>query len=126
MSEILAFFAEYWEPARFWFGGILCVLGGLAAIVGAIGVLRFPDFYTRIHASSVTDTLAAGLLLIGMMFLVPGWIVLFKLVFIGLVLMITSPTGSHAVVHAAHVAELEPQIGPVGDEAGIDTTTEAR
>ena len=44
-----------------------CMLaGGAFCLIGAIGLLRMPDFYTRMHAASVTDTLGAGLLLVGM------------------------------------------------------------
>ena len=42
------------------------VAGGAFCLIGAIGLLRMPDFYTRMHAASVTDTLGAGLLLAGM------------------------------------------------------------
>jgi len=46
----------------------VCLLGGAVfLLVGAIGLLRFPDFYTRLHAVSVCDTMGAGLVLIGLM-----------------------------------------------------------
>ena len=45
----------------------LClVAGGAFSIIGAIGLIRMPDFFTRMHAASVTDTLGAGLLIIGL------------------------------------------------------------
>ena len=43
-------------------------LGTFFCLVGGIGLNRFPDFYTRIHANGVTDTLGAGLILTGLMF----------------------------------------------------------
>ncbi|PKO58978.1 MAG: sodium:proton antiporter, partial [Betaproteobacteria bacterium HGW-Betaproteobacteria-18] len=43
------------------------VLGGIFCIVGAVGMLRMPDFYTRMHAASVIETLGAGLILLGLM-----------------------------------------------------------
>ncbi|MGH8705093.1 MAG: cation:proton antiporter, partial [Burkholderiales bacterium] len=46
-----------------WF---LLVAGGLFCLVGGVGVLRMPDFYTRLHAASVTDILGAGLVLLGL------------------------------------------------------------
>ena len=49
----------------FLFGGFLCITGGL-------GLLRFPDFFSRVHAAGVTETLAAPLLLLGLM-LQMGW-----------------------------------------------------
>ena len=46
----------------------VCLLGGaIFLLIGAIGVLRFPDFYTRLHAVSICDTLGAGLVLVGLM-----------------------------------------------------------
>ncbi len=42
------------------------VSGGAFCIVGAIGLLRMPDPYTRLHASSVVDTLGVGLILVGL------------------------------------------------------------
>ena len=47
--------------ALFWIGGGLVVVGALLTLLGAVGVLRFPDVYTRIHAASLTDTGGAAL-----------------------------------------------------------------
>jgi len=60
-------------------GSVLLLIGCLLTIVGAIGVLRFPDVYTRLHAASVTDTSAATLAIVGMILLAPSWLVIFKL-----------------------------------------------
>ncbi len=46
----------------------LILLGGVAfALIGSVGLLRMPDFYTRLHAAGITDTLGAGLILLGLM-----------------------------------------------------------
>lgn len=80
---------------------ILLVAGGLFCIIGAIGLLRMPDFYTRVHAASVTDTLGAGLILAGLM-LQAGWtLVMAKLIIIGLLIFFTSPAATHALAKAA-------------------------
>jgi multisubunit Na+/H+ antiporter MnhG subunit len=47
--------------------GFLVLGGGFFCLVGGIGLLRMPDFYTRMHAASVTETLGAGLMLLGLM-----------------------------------------------------------
>src|SRR5688572_22940620 len=87
---------------------VLLVGGGLFCIVGAVGLLRMPDFYTRVHAASVTDTLGAGLILLGLI-LQAGWtLVAAKLVMIGLLIFFTSPAATHALVHAALGRGLEP------------------
>ncbi len=82
----------------------LLVAGALFCVVGGIGVLRMPDFYTRTHAASIPDTLGAGLILLGLMLQGGGWIVTTKLVFVGALLIITGPTANHALVKAAHAA----------------------
>ena len=46
--------------------GILVILGSLSIIVGLLGVYRMPDFYTRLHAASVIDTLGTILILFGL------------------------------------------------------------
>ena len=80
---------------------ILLVAGGLFSIVGALGLLRMPDFYTRVHAASVTDTLGVGFILLGLM-LQAGWtLVTVKLAVIGLLIFFTSPAATHALSRAA-------------------------
>ncbi len=87
---------------------ILLVAGGLFSIVGAIGLLRMPDFYTRVHAASVTDTLGVGFILLGLI-LQAGWtLVTAKLVIIGLLIFFTSPAATHALARAALERGLEP------------------
>ncbi|MEM1150627.1 MAG: monovalent cation/H(+) antiporter subunit G [Pseudomonadota bacterium] len=108
MYEIIV---DIWSVSRFYIGGALCLIGALLTLVGTIGVLRFPDFYTRLHAASVTDTAGATFLLVGMAFLAPHWLVVTKLVAIWIFIFLTSPTASHAIANAAHVAGLEPMIG---------------
>jgi multicomponent Na+:H+ antiporter subunit G len=87
---------------------ILLVAGGLACVVGGIGMLRMPDFYTRVHAASVHDTLGAGLVLLGLL-LQAGWtLVAAKLVVIGLLIFFTSPAATHALAKAALGRGVEP------------------
>jgi multicomponent Na+:H+ antiporter subunit G len=80
----------------------IALLGGVFFIaVGGIGILRLPDFYTRLHAAGITDTLGAGLILLGLMFQ-GGWTqVTIKLILILGFLWFTSPTATHALVRAA-------------------------
>lgn len=93
---------------------ILLVAGGFFCVVGAIGLHRMPDFYTRVHAASVIDTVGAGLVLIGLI-LQAGWtLVAAKLVIIGLLLFFSSPTATHAIAKAALGRGLEPLLGKEG------------
>lgn len=82
-------------------GSFLCVSGGL-------GILRFPDFYTRMHAVGVTETLATTMILIGLMLQNPDVLVLLKLVIILLMTLFISPTASHALASAAMQNKLMP------------------
>lgn len=88
------------------------LFGGLAVISGAIGMIRFPDFYTRVHAAGVTDTGGAEMILIGMLLQSPSWIVAVKIAFIGVFLFFTSPVATHAVAHAAWMVGYKPLQGP--------------
>lgn len=109
---------EFWEAFRPALGSALLLIGALLAIVGTVGVLRFPDFYTRLHAASVTDTAAATLALVGMALLAPSFAVVFKLAVVWLFLFLTGPTSSHAIANAAHTAGLQPLIGRLGETEG--------
>ncbi|MEL7491163.1 MAG: monovalent cation/H(+) antiporter subunit G [Pseudomonadota bacterium] len=90
---------------------IFFIVGGLGVVIGAVGIVRFPDFYTRLHAAGVTDTAGAELILIGMALQAPSWIVVAKLAFIGFFLFLTSPVATHAIAHAAWVVGLKPLVG---------------
>ncbi|HNR76315.1 MAG TPA: monovalent cation/H(+) antiporter subunit G, partial [Parvularculaceae bacterium] len=89
----------------------LIILGGAGVVVGAVGIVRFPDFYTRLHAAGITDTAGAELILLAMILQAPNWLVVAKLVFIGFFLFMTSPVSTHAIAHAAWVVGLRPMLG---------------
>ena len=84
------------------------VAGGLFSIVGGVGLLRMPDFFTRMHAASVTDTLGAGLMLIGLVLQAGLTLVAVKLLFLGLFILFTSPAATHALVKAALARGVKP------------------
>jgi len=87
----------------------LCLLaGGTFCVIGGVGLVRMPDFYTRMHAASVTDTLGAGLMLLGMMLQAGASLVTVKLVMVGLLIFFASPTATHALAEAARARGLEP------------------
>jgi multicomponent Na+:H+ antiporter subunit G len=86
-----------------------CLVAGAAfSVIGAVGLIRMPDFYTRVHAASVTDTVGAGLLLVGMMLQAGFTLVTVKLIIIGLLILFTSPTATHALCKAALMRGLKP------------------
>lgn len=112
MSEIFSHLGSYWPLARDGASWILFVLGGAAVVTGAIGIVRFPDFYTRLHAAGITDTAGAELMIIAMALQAPSWQVAAKLFFIAAFLFFTSPVSTHAVAHSAWVVGQKPLLGP--------------
>jgi len=81
---------------------VLFILSGLFFFfAGTVGLLRFPDVFTRMHATGKCDTLGAQLILIGIA-IVNGWnITSVKLILIFAFLMLANPTATHAIIRAA-------------------------
>lgn len=90
----------------------ISILAGLFFVLaGTLGVLRLPDFYTRLHAAGMTDTLGAELILLGLIIQSGFTQMSLKLLLVAFFLLITSPTATHAVAHAAYKAGLKPKLG---------------
>jgi multicomponent Na+:H+ antiporter subunit G len=91
----------------------LClVAGGLFSIVGALGLVRLPEFFTRMHGASVTDTLGAGLILLGLVLQAGLTLVAVKLLFLAIFIFFASPAATHALVKAALARGVKPQLAP--------------
>ena len=89
----------------------VCLIGGVAfALIGAVGMLRFPDVFARMHAAGIIDTLAAGLVLTGLGLQAPSWLVAVKLLLIFGFILYTSPTATHALARAALNGGIEPML----------------
>jgi multicomponent Na+:H+ antiporter subunit G len=89
---------------------ILLLGGAIFLLVGAIGALRFPDFYTRLHAVSVCDTMGAGLVLVGLMLQSGLSLVTVKLLLMFYFMIFTGPTAVHALAQAAMQSKLKPLV----------------
>ncbi len=119
-----------WALLRHALAAALVLAGLFFVFVGAIGVLRLPDFYTRLHAAGVTDTLGAELVLLGLM-VEAGWsLTTAKLAVIALFLFLTSPTATHAVANAAYQAGVAPMLNRFrstrpGQEGTPDASSDA-
>lgn len=87
---------------------IFLLTGSFFCLTGGIGLLRFPDFFTRIHAASLTDTLGACLILIGLMFQTGWGLALPKLLLILIFTLLAGTTASHAMAKAALESGLQP------------------
>ena len=86
---------------------IILIISGLVFFLGAsIGILRFPDFYTRMHAAGKGDTLSTILIMSGMAIQVIGnfegssILVAIKILAIAVLIMLTSPTSTHLLMKA--------------------------
>ena len=87
---------------------LMLLSGAFFVIVGGIGIYRLPDFYTRLHAAGITDTLGAALILLGLALQAGFTLAAVKLVMILVSLLVTSPTSCHALAQAAKACGLEP------------------
>ena len=101
----------------------LAALGLVFFLGAAVGLYRFPDFYTRMHAAGKGDTLSSLLILVGFAlinldeFSAAGWLLVVKVLAIALFIMLTSPTSTHALMRAGYEDGVEPA---TGDDAGDD------
>ena len=90
------------------------ILGGVFFIVtGAIGVVRMPDVYCRLHAGGMTDTMGAGFILLGMSFQAGISLITARLLLIWLFILVTSPVSTHALARAALTGGITPYSAPV-------------
>jgi multicomponent Na+:H+ antiporter subunit G len=92
---------------------VLLALGCLISVTGSAGLLRFPDFYTRLHAAGKTDSLAQVVLMVALVFQAPRHPDLLmnaapRLVMIALFILFTSPISTHAATKAAYLSGLKP------------------
>ena len=95
---------------------VLLGAGSVFIVIGGIGLLRMPDFFTRLHPAGITDTMGAGLILLGLMVQAGFSLVSLKLLLIMAFLFITSPTTTHTTARAALAAGLKPLLAPEADK----------
>ena len=88
--------------------GCFILLGVLALLIGALGLLRLPDVYCRIHAVGMIDTAGASFVILGLAIHEGVSLVTVKLLFIGIFLFFTSPIATHAVAQVAHKSGVVP------------------
>ena len=89
---------------------ILILLGSFFTIVGAVGLLRMPEIFTRMHAASVTDTLGVGFLILGMALQAGLSLVTLKLFFLLALFVFTAPVVTHALARACLHERIEPML----------------
>jgi multicomponent Na+:H+ antiporter subunit G len=100
--------AAYVDMAVIALAWAFLVSGALLCVIGGIGLLRFPDFYTRMHPAGMIDTGGVLFIIVGLMLRTDDWLILVKLLLILFLLFFTSPTATHAVAKAAVAGRIEP------------------
>jgi len=98
--------------------GALVLAGSTFILVGALGVVRMPDVFARMHAAGIIDSAGAGLLIAGMMFQAGPNLIALKLLILLAIFFFTSPTATHAVARAALHVGLEPLLAEPGNKDG--------
>ena len=88
--------------------GTAVIGGAFFLLVGSIGLIRLPDFYSRNHATGKSDTLGVMLVIIGLMLIEGFSLNSAKLFFALIFVFLTSPTGTHALTNAAWNCGLKP------------------
>lgn len=90
-----------WGDIADWLAGLLLLGGSAFYVLGMIGLNRFPDVFTRMHAVSVSETLGVGLLFLGMMLISGFTLVTVKLLFMLILILFSGPVIGHALARAA-------------------------
>lgn len=86
---------------------IFIIAGLFFVLVGTIGLLRFPDFYTRMHATGKCDTLGEGLMLVGLMVYQGFDLISVKMLFLVIFIFVANPVATHAIARRAYKVGLE-------------------
>ncbi len=81
-------------------GFVLIFFGILAFFISAVGLLRMPNIYTRIHVATKTTTAGTLLVIIGSIFIEPSWSL--KLILLAIFILLTNPISSSVIARAAN------------------------
>ena len=96
--------------------GLMWIVGSLFALLAAAGVLRMPDVFTRMQASTKASTLGLGCLLFGAALQLGDLASVIRLVSIGAFLLLTTPVSAHVIARASYRAGVRLWSGTVLDE----------
>lgn len=95
---------------------VCLVVGALCVLVGSLGILRFPEFFSRVHATGITETVGIGFIFAGLFVEAGLSLVSVKLLIILIFVFFTSPTSSHALAKTAIHAGLAPLTDKGGNQ----------
>lgn len=113
----MAFVAETLVPLL---AAMLAVAGALFSLIAAIGLLRLPDLFTRIHAASKAGVLGAGLILVAVVLVSGDATTIIRALLALLFLLLSTPVGAHLLAKSAIAAGIMPKTGQSGAKTGPD------
>lgn len=87
---------------------LLLVAGGLFFLAGTLGLLRFPDVYTRLHALTKADNVGLGLMVAALMLQSASWAIAGKLLLVWLLVLVASSVACHLVARTARSRGVKP------------------
>lgn len=87
---------------------LLILAGAFFFLAGTVGLLRFPDVYTRLHALTKADTLGVGMIALGVALHLGSWSAAAKLLLVWLLVMLASATACHLVAKSALNMRIKP------------------
>jgi multicomponent Na+:H+ antiporter subunit G len=92
-------------------GGLIAAIGLGFMLGGAIGLLRYPDFYTRLHAVSVADGVGAACFVLGLAVMAPDLGMALRLLLLAALIVALGPVLAHLLASSAHAGGLAPIAG---------------
>lgn len=99
---------------------ILWIAGPAFALLAAVGVLRMPDVFTRMQASTKASTLGLGCLLVGAALQLGDFASFIRVASIGAFILLTTSVAAHVIARASYLADVPLWDGTVLDERGRD------
>jgi multicomponent Na+:H+ antiporter subunit G len=97
-------------------GGVVLVLGAAFTLLAAVGVVRLPDLYTRMHAASKAGAVGGGLILIAVAVLSQDAAVAIRAIVGVIFLLLTTPVSAHLLARASYLSGYRPCNETVVDE----------
>ncbi len=87
---------------------LLLITGAVFFVAGTLGLLRFPDIYTRLHALTKADNLGLGLIVLGLALQAESWFVVGKLLLIWLLVLLAGASVAQLIASAARKNGISP------------------
>ncbi|MBN1153572.1 monovalent cation/H(+) antiporter subunit G [candidate division KSB1 bacterium] len=99
-----------------WFVAILLVSGAIFMLLAAVGVLRFPDLFSRMHATTKASSFGAGLMLLSVILHVQELFIILEAMIVLIFIFLTAPVASHMIGRAAYFLQVPLWKGTIIDE----------